>query len=175
MLCTECASDSPFLIELTHSAYFGGSEVDDCDDVTVDAAGHVYLACHATSVDFPGIAPGESRAGDMDGYVAKFDPQNGQLLYSTRLGGSAYDGAFAVRVDAAGRAWVVGLTKSADFPTTDDGLQRSYAGGDGDVFLARLGSGGDVEYATMLGGAGGDHGMALALGSEGEVYLGGNT
>src|SRR5262245_39975306 len=33
---------------------FGGSDADDCDDVAVDAAGHIYLACHSLSNDFPG-------------------------------------------------------------------------------------------------------------------------
>jgi hypothetical protein len=32
---------------------FGGSDADDCDDVAVDAAGHIYLACHSLSNDFP--------------------------------------------------------------------------------------------------------------------------
>jgi len=35
--------------------YLGGSGVDDCDDIAVDAAGSIYLACHSTSKDFPGF------------------------------------------------------------------------------------------------------------------------
>ena len=35
--------------------YLGGSGVDDCDDIAVDAAGSIYLACHSTSKGFPGF------------------------------------------------------------------------------------------------------------------------
>src|SRR5438445_292445 len=40
------------------------------------------------------------------------------LAYSTYLGGSGGDQGFGVAVDAAGNAYVTGLTGSTDFPTT---------------------------------------------------------
>jgi hypothetical protein len=52
---------------------FGGGDVDDCDDIDVDAAGNIYLACHSTSKDFPGSKQrdGSQDADRTDAYVEK--------------------------------------------------------------------------------------------------------
>jgi hypothetical protein len=42
----------------------------------------------------------------------------GGLFYSTYLGGSSWDWAYDLAVDGAGAVYVVGVTPSADFPTT---------------------------------------------------------
>jgi hypothetical protein len=50
------------------------------------------------------------------------------LIYSTLLGGTASDGATAVQADAAGNAWVTGITSSADFPVTPNAAQSAFHG-----------------------------------------------
>jgi len=79
------------------ASYFGGTEVDDCDDITVDARGYVYLACHSTSNNFPG-APRLTalKSGDMDAFGVKLDPRTGHVIYATRFGGSEWDGAIRI-------------------------------------------------------------------------------
>ena len=124
----------------------GGSGIDDCDDVAVDKAGNVYLACHSESRDFAGAAPpADHESVDMDAYVTKFDPTTGKIVYSTRLGGSAWDGAFAIEVNASGSVVVAGFTRSPDFATTKNGVQPNYGGGESDAFLVQLSSDGTVE------------------------------
>jgi len=128
------------------ATYLGGRGTDDCDDITVDATGFIYLACHSTSKDFPGFK-GQKISDDMDAYVTKLDPRNGKLIYTSRLSGSNYDGAFTIEVTDDGSVFVGGITSSDDFPTTSDAIQRKF-GGKMDAFLAKLKPDGQLEYAT---------------------------
>src|SRR5262245_60656450 len=158
-------------------SYFGGSDVDDCDDIAVDTAGHIYMACHSTSDDFPGSKQRDNSqdADRMDAYVSKIDPLAGKVIYTTRLGGSKWDGAIRIEVDQHGNAYVVGFTESIDFPTTSNALQREYIGGKSDAFLVKLKADGEIEYSTFFGGSDADQGNALALDKAGNVYLAGTT
>lgn len=158
-------------------SYFGGGDIDDCDDIAVDAAGHIYLACHSTSNDFPVSKKRDnSRDADrMDAYVSKIDPAAGKVIYTTRLGGSKWDGAIRIEVDQYNNAYVAGFTESSDFPTTSNAFRREYIGGKSDAFLVKLKADGEIEYSTFFGGSGADQGKALALDTAGNVYLVGTT
>ncbi len=160
------------------SSYLG---VADCDGIAVGPTGDLYLACHSPSSQLP-IEPQPSRPppakrGDaaLDAYVIRLDPRKDQLIYATRLGGSDYDESSRIRVDPRGFAWVVGLTKSRDFPTTADAIQRSYGGGESDGFLTELDPKGHVVYSTFLGGDGIDEIDPLEVDDSGAVFVGGIT
>jgi hypothetical protein len=155
-------------------SYFGGTEVDDCDDIAVDNAGFIYVVCHSTSNDFPGAERERSRR-DMDAYVSKIDPRTGRRVYTTRIGGSAWDGAIRVVVSSTGQAFVAGFTKSADFPMTARAVQPTYGGGDSDAFLVILDAGGNIRHATLVGGSGAEQCDGLAVDRAGTVYLVGAT
>src|SRR5262249_10692612 len=74
------------------------------------------------------------------------------LSYSTYLGGSSGDTAYAVAADASGSAYVAGTTLSLNFPLVNP-FQSSYGGGAGDAFVAKLSPNGSaLIYATYLGG-----------------------
>jgi len=91
------------------------------------------------------------------------------------LGGSDYDYASGVAVDAAGAVYVTGRTWSADFPTTD-GAFDGQLGGPSDAFIARLDArGAALEYATFLGGSGYDYASGIAIGADGAAYVTGLT
>lgn len=96
------------------------------------------------------------------------------LSYSTYLGGNGLDQGKGVAVDSAGNAYVVGLTTSADFPVTMSAVQKSNAGGDADVFVAKFDSSGSLLFATYLGGSGADRGFAIAVDSN-ALYIVGDT
>jgi Beta-propeller repeat len=155
--------------------WIGGSADDDCDGIAADAHGYLYLACHSDSADFPGAPKARANSPDFDVYVLKVDPRNGSTLYTTRIGGSSYDGAFRIRIDSTGSAFVVGFTKSRDFPTTADAVQPQFGGGDSDAFLVKVNPEGRVVYSTFLGGSAADQGNALAVDAAGNVYVAGTT
>jgi hypothetical protein len=83
--------------------------------------------------------------------------------YATYLGGtgseglsgfSAQDPWQAITVNAAGEAYVAGVTNSTDFPTTPGTVQPALRE-DLDFFIAKLNAAGDgLVYSTYLGGTG---------------------
>jgi hypothetical protein len=145
-------------------------DLDDCDDLAADS-GSLYFACHSTH------APGKPPANppNMDAWVAKLERGTGKLVYLTRLGGEGYDIAGRVKVDGRGHAYTVGFTGSRDFPTTPGALQRVYAGGESDAFLAEIGPEGQVLYSTFVGGTQADQGNGIALLPDGGLLIGGRT
>ena len=135
----------------------------DCDDIVAARSGDLFLACHSPSDNFTVAVNGQKTVNDeMDGYVVRLRRDTHAIVYVTRMGGSTYDSASRVAVDADGSAWVAGFTKSADFPVTADAWQKTY-GGDGDAFLMKLSPGGQVLFSTFIGGPKSDYGNAIAL------------
>ena len=105
------------------------------------------------------VAPGDRFGFRLGAYDTRrplvIDPV---LAYSTYLGGSNIDNGESIAVDAAGAAYVAGLTSSAAFPTTPGALETSYNGGV-DAFVAKLApSGASLVYATYLGGSFSEYG-----------------
>jgi hypothetical protein len=167
---------------LVYSTYLGGSDVDYGSGIAVDGAGNAYVTGATCSTDFPTNNPFQPSfdGGNYDVYVAKLNPAGDTLVYSTYLGGSGDDEAFAIAVDAAGHAYVTGLTSSTDFPTAnpfqgtcDDNCS---SGQTVDAFVAELGpSGNALVYSTYLGGSNGDAGSRIAVDKAGNAYVVGST
>lgn len=159
-----------------HGSFVGGSAIDDCDDIAVDHKGYVYLACHGTSRDLPGIElANDVPDSGMNAFVVKLSPDLGLVTYAVLLVGSAYDGAFAVAVDQRGHAFVTGLTGSKDFPVTENAVQAIYGGGGADAFIAELDPRGKPLHVSYLGGGDTDRAFALELEDKGSVLVGGAT
>lgn len=174
---------------LLYSTFLGGSsEADDPADIALDSEGNAYLTGSTTSPDFPTKNAFQSGlAGTLkDIFVTKFD-SSGQLVYSTYVGGSGWDGnpgieQAGLEVAADGSVIVAGLTRSADFPTqnaiqsrhADEGIvaenQRM------DCFVFRLSPGGSaLIFSTYFGGTGRDVPTAMALDRSGNIHVVGST
>ena len=98
------------------------------------------------------------------------------LSWATYLGGSGFDQGYGIAVDAAGNAYVTGLTGSSDFPGTAGSPIQSTHGGDHDVFVTKLNAAGTaLAYSTYLGSNGVDAGDAIAVDAAGNAYVTGNT
>jgi len=96
------------------------------------------------------------------------------LAYSTYLGGSSVDQGYAITVDMAGNAYVVGYTSSADFPTAN-AIQSTYRG-NGDLFVTKSNADGSaLVYSTYLGGSNVDYPNGVAVDTTGNTYLTGYT
>jgi len=174
---------SPSGTALVYSTYLGGSGSDGetagwiffAVAVAVDGSGSAYVTGPTLSTDFPTANPlqGEN-AGEQDAFVTKLSASGTALAYSTYLGGTDFELSYAIAVDAAGSAYVTGLTGSADFPT-----QNTYDGsysGNGDAFVAKLSAAGNtLVYSTFLGGSGGGWGNGIAVDQAGSAYVTGHT
>ncbi len=178
--------------QLYYGTYFGGDGPwgDTGTDVAVDGTGAIYLAGHTGSSDFP-TTPGafDSSIANIDAFVAKLMPNgNGttDLIYSTLIGGvhDFHDYAYAIGVDASGRAHITGETSSYDFPNTHctaDGCLCPYrgtgigGGGPSDAFLTTLNPAGTgLLNSTFIGGAYSDYATDLVY-QGGYLYLVGTT
>jgi hypothetical protein len=163
--------------ELTLFAYLGGSGTDDCDGIALDQAGDIYLACHSDSPDFPGLPEKSApRSRDaMDAGVLKIDGRTGRLVWATRTGGSSWDAVGDIAVTRDGSIYALGSTRSADFPTTPDAVQRRFGGPDRDGILLRLDANGKIVYSTFLGGSANDEPTSMAVADDRAVFIGGVT
>jgi hypothetical protein len=165
---------------LVYATYLGGSGRDEADAIAVDADGNAYVAGETSSLDFP-TTPGAFQTtysgGMSKAFVTKLNADGSGLIYSTYLGGSGEEeiNGPGLAVDAAGNAYLTGITNSTDFPTAN-ALQRAYGGGASDAFVAKLNAdGSELIYSTYFGGSGTDEGVAIAVDASGNAYLTGNT
>jgi hypothetical protein len=158
---------------LVYSTYLGGGSMDVGTGVAVDGSGCAFVTGWTQSFDFPLQDPYQNNRGYDDVFVTKFNATGDGLVYSTYLGGDSYDIGWGIDVDAGGRAWVAGWTRSANFPTLDPYQTHQDTT---DAFLVELTPAGDaIDYGTYLGGDGADEAWALALDADGNAYVAGNT
>lgn len=180
----------PLVIDpvLSYATYLGGTSVDQGWGVAVDANGNAYIAGETQSANY-GNPPGGaytgysgSMADGGDAFVAKLNASGTALVYFTYLGGNSEDTALALELDAAGNAYVTGVTSSTNFPTVN-AVQRTIggaAGSDGtypyDGFVAKLNpSGSALVYSTYVGGSDADESLDIAVDASGSAYITGHT
>jgi hypothetical protein len=173
----------PLVIDpvLVYSTYLGGSGQDLGYGLAVDSSGSAYVTGHTASLNFPitAGAPQTAYGGSFaDVFVTKLNPAGDALVYSTYLGGSNGDEGKGIAVDTSGSAYVVGNSRSANFPTTPGAFQTAPAGGPnlGDAFAAKLSPAGDaLVYSTFLGGSHDDRAQGVALDAAGRAFVSGST
>lgn len=100
------------------------------------------------------------------------------LVYSTFLGGSRYDLALDIAVDAAGNAYVIGNAQSTDFPVTT-AVPHACTPVElwcDEIFVTKLNRDGTaIEYSTYIGGTNTDVGNGIAIDGSGNAYVTGMT
>lgn len=155
--------------------YLGGSGFDAARGVAVDAAGNIYVAGQTTSNNFPTLNAWDStRGGVSDAFLAKLS-SNGTVIFSTYLGGSDFEAAYALTLNALGQPVMGGTTFSTDFPLLNP-LDASLAGVGGDGFVTTFHVSGTAPvFSTLWGGSGDDVVNALALAPTGDLWLAGLT
>ena len=161
---------------MVYSTFLGGGGGTFTDGIAVDASGNAYVTGSAGD-GFP-TTPGAFQTtygGNGDAFVSKLNA-SGALVYSTYLGGSNFDYPNGIAVDAAGNAYVAGLTYYGGFPTTPGAFQTTYGGGYRDAFVSKLNaSGSALVYSTYLGGLGEDEASGIAVDAAGDAYITGQT
>ncbi|MBI1353997.1 MAG: hypothetical protein GC160_06600 [Acidobacteria bacterium] len=164
------------------ATYLGGETADRIFDIHADEQGAVWVAGATDSFDFP-LPPQAfpvQPAGGSDVFATKLvknvsNPAQPvwEIETTVILGGAADDRAVAVTVGADGSLYVMGETRSDNFPVSPDALQPRRKGGS-DAFLAVLRetdfpffqlrsedsspaqnafTNYEIEFATLLGGS----------------------
>ncbi|MBN2206534.1 MAG: SBBP repeat-containing protein [Candidatus Aminicenantes bacterium] len=159
---------------LVFSTYLGGSNIDQAEDVALDAAGSAYVVGSTESTDFPLAEPLQLKhQGMRDFFVTKFAPDGRSLSYSTYLGGSSEDEAYSVAVDGKGCAIVAGCTygkfrlKNA-FQTVRKGMAEAVI-----AKLAPTGKG--LVFSSYLGSMDVDYAYGVAVRADGVIAVAGMT
>lgn len=165
---------SPDLHDLGSSTYFGGTGEDVAWSLAVDAYGSMFIAGHTTSSNLPVLSAYDtSHNGDKDAFAAKLAPSGDALVYSTYVGGSGLDAAWALAVDDAGGLYLAGATLSSNFPVTIPPL-RKMGGVEG--FLAKLSPTGEhLAFARHVGGEAYDEVTAMSADGAGNGSLVGTS
>ena len=171
---------------LVYATYLGGSGSDgDFADpegrtsrIAVDSAGNAYIAGKTQSPDFPTVRALQATLhGSSDAFIAKLSADGSQLLYSTYLGGRSDESGTGITVDAAGAAYVTGVTRSPDFPAVNAFQPECIEPvSPENVFVAKLSPDGTtLAYSTYLGGSSGENTQDIAVDSLGSAYVTGFT
>jgi hypothetical protein len=167
----------PLVIDpaLDYSKFLGGTGSDSGRGIAVDEDGNSYVTGQTASADYP-TTPGVYDAGynnNVDAFVTKLDPSGSQIVYSTFIGGTAFDSGNAIAIDDQGGAYIGGFTGSTNYPTTPGAFDPTQNGGS-DAFVSKLSpSGSTLEYSTYLG-AGGfsfDGANGIAVDGDGSAYV----
>jgi Beta-propeller repeat len=86
----------------------GGTAEDVGNGIAVDGTGNIYVTGYylSTNINFSGVLL--TNAGSAEIFVAKYNSA-GTLLWAKAAGGSGYDAANAIAVDAAGNCYITGF------------------------------------------------------------------
>ncbi|MEW6365099.1 MAG: SBBP repeat-containing protein [Acidobacteriota bacterium] len=148
----------------------GGLGSDSVSGVVSDGRGSVFLvgtsenAWDWTALGVPLIRP---YTGDSDVFVIKMNETTG-ALWTTFLGGSAYDVGEGISVDAEGSVRVAGLSLGGWGSPV-----RPYTATDG--FVARLDANGYLLWNTFLGGADYETCRGVSVDRTGNAYVVGSA
>ena len=152
-----------------------GNGIEQVNDMAMDPAGNIYLAGSTTSTDFPTMNPVQAQMnGGADVFLTKVD-SDGNMLFSTYLGGSNADIPNVLTVDADGNAVIGGKTGSSDFPSTPGAYMPEFnppSTATSEPFVAKIVTeSSTLEYSTAFGGGvqGSIYGIVEVSG--GDVFL----
>jgi len=161
------------------STYYGGAGDEAGLGIGIDATLKVYVAGYTTGAVPAAVALTNGALGGTDGFVAAFAADGNSLVYSRQFGGPQVDSGNGIAVDAAGNAYVTGVTGSIainSFPTTALSAQpNAVAGAQTDAFVLKLNAVGAPVYGSYLGDTGADKGNAIAIDVAGNAYITGQA
>ena len=145
-----CAGGDAFISKLSpdggallYSTFLNGHGFEVGRSIAVDSTGHAYVTGFTGSSDLAVVNPVQRAfgGGSFDAFVVKLNPDGSAPAYSTYLGGRGSDGAYGIAVDAAGNAYVTGVTDSREFPGRNR-LGRTLPGGESALrkaFVVKIG------------------------------------
>ena len=162
--------------------YIGGSGVDIPYAIAVDAEENVYLTGSTTSANFPIVGNAfltTYTSNQTSAFVLELSPAwtaSNELAWSTFLSGTTGDTVGrGIDVDSSGNVYVIGTTRSSDFPVTSSAYGPVRYGPQ-DAFITKFNPNTTAQlYSTYLGGELDDDGRAIAVAPNGLVYFAATT
>jgi hypothetical protein len=165
---------------LIYSTFLGKDAYDSAYSICLDLDGCAYVVGCTSSDRFP-TTPGAFDTAYLpgthdDAFVSKISADGSHLIYSTFVRGSSHDNAQGVAIDGYTNVYIVGFTKSVDFPISQDAFDKTCDSANYDGFITKLDpSGSMLVYSSYIGGSSTDECLAIALDYEGYAYIAGTT
>jgi len=174
------AKFDPTLRTLEYATYLGGNGDDAAFGIAVDSNDNAYVTGTTRSNDFPTSKNAfdqslNDTANSTDLFLTKVNNRGLALLYSSYFGGKDADSGSHLVVDRNEFAYVVGTTRSNNFPVTSNGIDTTHNGSGDAIFLKVNTETGALVYSTFLGGSGFEEGRDVAIDDDNTVYLSGLT
>ena len=153
------------------STYLGGSGNDHINDIQIDSAGNIYVTGYTESGDFQEKNNAYAKQSIPEAFLTKIS-STGNLVFSTYIGGNAWDEAYGLALDPNGDPVIVGETLSTNFPLTSPAQTDQ---GGYDAFVTKFSNTGTVSYSSYLGGSGTDKATSVVAPSPSYVVVVGST
>ena len=183
---------------LEYCGYVGGTSSDQGFNIAIDSAGNAYVTGQTVSTEtqgfpvvvgpdlthnspfFPGSFGGTP--AQSDAFVAKVKPTpvdgNSPLEYCGYVGGRGRDLGQGIAIDAAGNAYLTGVTDDGSF-TSIVGPDTGHNFGE-DAFVTKVkpvptAGNSPLAYSGFIGGSGNETGFDIAVDGKGNAYITGVT
>ncbi|MFZ0547241.1 MAG: SBBP repeat-containing protein [Candidatus Promineifilaceae bacterium] len=170
--------------QLEYSTFMGGTGQETANAIALDNQNNAYVTGWTTSDDLPipTTVLDDNFDGPFDSFVFKLSSDGSNLDFNTYLGGEDEDRGEDIIVDDQGKIYVVGETRSPDFPTTPGSMDTTFGGNTcfsmncSDAFALRMNpTATSLEYATFIGGDSEDMGRAAFLQQDGSLFVTGDS
>lgn len=123
---------------------------------TFDLSGNIYVAAISFGPGYPTtIGAFQTNFGDGLSNIAisKYNQDGSNLVYATYIGGSNKDLPLSIITDSNKQLYILGVTKSDDYPVTGSSIQPSF-GGNTDITITILNNlGANLIGSTFIGGS----------------------
>lgn len=163
---------------LSYSTLIGANNDTTVVGIATDGSGDMFITGTTYATNYPTMNPVQPQNnGTTNIFVTKLNPSGNVILYSTYLGGSAFDSAAGIAVDTSGSAYVTGTARSGNFPTTPGAFMTICPNGLGICqtgFVSKFLSNGSLDFSTYTGGSAATS-NAIAVDSTGEAYTTGTV
>lgn len=165
----------PTLSTMLGGSFVGGTLRDSIEGVVVGLDGVTHAVGITGSTNLPLLHPIQSQLrGGSDAYAVGARLLEGTWVYGTYLGGSGDDFAYRAALGSGGTLWMVGASRSTNFPLAQPLLSTNAGGSDG--ILTRLSADGrTLEFSTRLGGEAADSLWDVAVDAGGTVHFAGES
>jgi hypothetical protein len=168
------------------STFCGGSDADFAQGIAVDASGNVYITGYTFSPNFHIVNPGQGAyvdstlgsAGTHDAFIFETNSTGSTKLWSSYIGGSSVDLAFAIAWHPSFGIYITGRTSSTDFPVMmpSDMLFYQSTHGDGgnfsDMFITWFNNH-NMMWSTFYGNGDDEEAYGITTDTPGNIFVAG--
>ena len=164
----------PLIIDpvLTYATFLSGSQDTEPVGIAVDSAGEIYVAGTTMATDFPTSAAVQpANGGYENAFLSKISASGTSLVFSTYIGGNAFDTGAALALDSQGNAFLLGNTTSDNFATSTGSFRTACPPSPScsAPFLSKFGPTGSLIFSTLL--SVGAVGKGIAVDKLGNAYI----